>query len=453
MMKYKQSRFRCTAAIALALLAAGCAESERPQPTGAAFFRGLNAMVSSPALTFSIEERGLESLGYKQVAAAQQFDDFSYTFNWDFTRAGDDDESRLASTFIDTLADQDYLIVVTGTIAAPQVLVWERPDREWDGSETVFRIDFGHAAPAIGEVDVYVGPEGTVPMQGESIASLAFGDFLPPVELEADTYVVFVTEKDDPAAILLQSDTVIFSAAQSFTGTVLDPDPNITGDLAFRLINATGAASELADINSPPQVRFLHASLDEVAVDISINGDTANPVVTALAFGEFAADVDIPTGDTSITLTEAGNPGVILLEQAVNNIPGSRNTYLINGAAGSIATTALLDDLRPRETNARLRVANMSLNQQTVDVFLVEPGTDINDDEVAPSLVNVVYPINSAVLQIVAGSYELWLTARNDKTMVFAGPVAIDFANGDTVELALLDNVDPSIVDLLEYQR
>ncbi|MBT8077941.1 MAG: DUF4397 domain-containing protein [Gammaproteobacteria bacterium] len=435
------------------LLLNACAESERPDPTGEAFFRGINAIPTAPSMNFKIEERNLESLDYKQSSPAQRFDDFAYTFNFDYAPVGGGDEVRFASTFIDTLADQDYVAVLAGTFSAPEVFLWERADRIWDGTETIFQIDVGHVSLSTGEVDVYLDLVGTAPVLGSAVATLSYGDFLPPIELAADDYVITLTARDDPADVILQTDTIVLPAAQTFTGILFDADPNITGPAAFRLVNATGAVSELPDINSPPTVRFLHAALGEVAIDISINGDTANPIASNVSFGEVTADLAIPFGDVDLTYTEAGNPGVILLEQTVGFIAGTRSTSLINGTPGALAVTTLLDQRRRRATNAIFRIANMSTNQTGVDLYLVEPGTDINNDDVAPGLFNIVYPLNSATLRIAAGSYEIWLTVTNDKSMPLAGPVPLDFANGDTVAFTILDNVDPAIVDLLEYQR
>jgi hypothetical protein len=188
-------------------------------------------------------------------------------------------------------------------------------------------------------------------------------------------------------------------------------------------------------------------------VDISINGDTANPIATNVTFADISADIEVPSGSVDYTYTEAGNTGVIVLEQTIVNFAGTRGTHLLHGAAGATRVATQIDDRRPRATNAQLRIVNMALNALSVDLYLLEPGGDITADDVVPKFFNITYPLSSVPIQVVHGSYDLWLTVVADKTMPLAGPIPIDFANGDNVELAILDNVDPAIVDVLEYQR
>jgi hypothetical protein len=448
-----------TLVLIAATLLGACAESERPQATGKAFFRGMNAISSAPAVTFLIEERGLEVVPFKRSSAAQQFDDFTYKMNFDYAPAQGADDIRLATAIIDTVVDQDYLVVLAGQFSSPQTFVWERVNRIWDGTETVTQIDFGHAATTIGEVDVYFDVPGTAPVLGNAVGSLQFGQVLAPMDFAIGDYEIIVTAKDDPATTIYQSDSVNYPATQTLTAVLLDADPSITAPAALRLVNATGATAELPDVNFLPTVRFLHASLNEVPVDISINGDTANPIATNVLFADINADIEVPNGSVDYTYTEAGNTGVILLEQTIINFAGTRGTHLLHGAAGATRVATQIDDRRPRATNARYRFANMSLNATGVDIYLVEPGSDIADPEINPELFNLIYPLSSVHNDIVAGSYDLWITiaavinADLENPVALAGPIPMDFVNGDNVEMAILDNVDPAIVDILEYQR
>lgn len=448
-----------TVSLISAILLGACAESERPQATGKAFIRGMNTISSSPSVTFLIEERGLEVVPFKQSSAAQAFDDFSYNINFDYTPLQGPDDIRLATTVIDTVVDQDYLVVLAGQFSAPRVFVWEKVNRAWDGTETVTQIDFGHAATTIGDVDVYFDVPGTAPVLGNAVGTLQFGQVLAPIDFAIGDYEIIVTAKDDPATTIYQSDSVNYPAAQTITAVLLDADPSITAPAALRLVNATGASAELADPNYLPTVRILHTSLTEVPADVSINGDTANPIATNVVFTEISADIDVPSGSVDYTYTEAGNTGVILVEQTITNFAGLRGTHLLYGAAGDTRVATQIDDRRPRATNARYRFANMSLNASGVDIYVVESGSDIADPEIQPELFNLVYPLSSSHSDIAAGSYDLWITvaavtnADLENPVVLAGPIPTDFANGDNVEIAILDNVDPAIVDILEYQR
>ena len=73
---------------AAALLLGACGkESKLPKATGKGTVRALNTIPASPPLAFLIEERGLGLIGYKSATAAAQYDDLSYTFNFEFPLA------------------------------------------------------------------------------------------------------------------------------------------------------------------------------------------------------------------------------------------------------------------------------------------------------------------------------------------------------------------------------
>ena len=60
-----------------------------------------------------------------------------------------------------------------------------------------------------------------------------------------------------------------------------------------------------------------------------------------------------------------------------------------------------------------------------------------------------MYPLSSPQLQRIAGSYDLYLTEPGTKNEL-AGPYPIDVVLGDVVFLMAVDNVDPSIVDIVD---
>ncbi len=453
-MLINSDKFRTLALpLALAILLAACADSERPTPTGKAGFRGMNGITSAPNVTFRIEELGLETLPYKSASGSRQFDDFSYSINFDVTFPGDIDATRIATTQIDTVVDQDYLFVLTGQMAAPEIILWENVERIWDGTESVFQLDFGHVANSLGAVDIYFDVPGTAPTPGNEISSLEFGQISPPMDLENGDYEIVVTPKDDPANVIYSSNTITYAAGNTATITLFETDPSITSPLSVRVINISGTAIELADANSLPTERFLHGAFGTEAFDVSFDGDTANPIATNVGYGEITADFEVPADAIEYTYTATGNPGTILHTAPVTAVGVSRTTIMLNGAPGSLLASTLIDDRRPRATNARLRTMNLSLNFISVDIYLLDPGTEISDEENVPLLFNNAYTIPSPHVAVLAGSYEMWATVIGDPSMPLTGPIPIDVLTGENIELAILDNTDPAIVDIFIYNR
>ena len=62
--------------------ASGCAESSRQAATGEGNIRGINSIVTSPDVTFLIEERSLGTVAFKQTSGFIAYDDLSYLFNF-----------------------------------------------------------------------------------------------------------------------------------------------------------------------------------------------------------------------------------------------------------------------------------------------------------------------------------------------------------------------------------
>ena len=76
-------------------------EPNLPEPSGKASVRAINAIPASPAVNFSIEERGINSIAYKASSGTSRYDDFNYTFNFDVLFFGESSARRVASRNID----------------------------------------------------------------------------------------------------------------------------------------------------------------------------------------------------------------------------------------------------------------------------------------------------------------------------------------------------------------
>ncbi|HZD52842.1 MAG TPA: DUF4397 domain-containing protein, partial [Woeseiaceae bacterium] len=143
-------------AVLLAALLFGCTESQRQEANGKGSIRGVNAISTAPAVTFLIEERSLGTLSYKEVTSAQDFDDLSFNFNFDVRLPGDDGPRRLATEPLKVERDNDYVFALTGSLDQPSIIVWETPERMWNGDETSLEASAGDLAPGTGTVDVYL---------------------------------------------------------------------------------------------------------------------------------------------------------------------------------------------------------------------------------------------------------------------------------------------------------
>jgi Domain of unknown function (DUF4397) len=433
-----------------ALAASGCAESTRPVATGKGNIRGLNAAVTTPDIAFLLEERVIALTRYKETTPLRTFDDLEYTANFDYQFFGDLTASRLASIPFKLEKDTGYLFIFIGSLAAPDALTWENPVRTWEDTDTVMEIRFGHLSPQLGEVDMYFAAPGTAPVLGEARATLTFGNHSPIIELPEGQYEYIITSKDDPADILFRSRAVTYLPRTGYLVSTFDSDPSITSAISVRAITRAGASAELANVNAPPVLRTFHGAITAGPFDLYRDGDFSAPWIANVAYAEISAAVETPIDLATYTFTAAGNVGSILHEEDFAVFDGHRTTRFLLGTTPALTTLLTIDNIRPFEDSTKLRFIQASTNQPAVDVYLVAAGTDIAD--VPARFSSLAFLGDTGYINIVANDYEVYVTKPTTKD-IMTGPFPFNATNGDVVHFAIADTVDPSLLQLVNYDH
>ena len=435
---------RLLLAIIAAASVAGCGgESALPEATGDGVIRMINAIPTSPEIGFLIEERTLGSVAYKSNSSPQRWDDLSYTFNFEISRPLVSN-TRIASRLLDVVRDTEYTFVVRGSVDAATVDVWEIPERSFSGSETVFEMRIGHAADALGAVDVYLGLESAAPALGDLVATLAPGEVSTPADVEQAIYVVTITSAGEPADMLYQSVPTQIVSSQSVLITVFEGDANDTAPVTIRVFNERGLSSALPDARFPPTARFVHATRDLGTSDIYDDEALQNRIVENFAFGDVTGDIDMAVGELTITATAPGNVGAIQLEDALTTFAGSHVNYYFTVVADELVGAQVPVDRRSIETIARLSFFHSASNHDFVDLYVVQAGTAI--DDALPRQIALAYGLQTTPISLTAGSYDIYVTTVGEKT-VLDGPISLEAALGDVFEGVLLDRVDPSLAE------
>ena len=446
----KNLRTLTVATIAIFALGA-CEESQFPVATGKGNLRGINAIITAPDVRFRIEEstnaNGVSSLSFKDTHNFR-YDNLSYNVNFETRLAEFETDTRIATVNVDVVANTTYILALTGSIASPTVLQLEFDERQWSGSETVFEGRALNLATTLGELDVYFAAPGTVPVLGEAVASIGYGEISAGFEPAAGDYEITITTKDDPNDVLYRSPTITQGPATSVIYSVFDPDPSITGPVSVRVMGATGAGAELPDPAFPPGLRVMHAALGTGNTDVYIDDDFTAPFVADIAFGEVTSYVDFDTGATPVTLTPAGDTGVLLLEDTLTLFAGTLATMYLVGEPAELDIVALQSNPRSIETAGRLRIVNLAANSELFDIYI--HGADELITDIVPSFADVPFRANTGYLSRDADSYEITITQANE-TDVVAGPFTLDLSLGDVVELAILDTADPNLFEIVEY--
>ncbi len=428
-----------------ALLVAACdSGSSLPEATGKGSIRAINAMASAPEVSFLIEERSLGTADFRQATSLVEYDDLTYTFNFETFFAGDTALTRFATRNLDVVADMDYIMVLTGSLANASVLLWETPQRAFTATDTVFEARFAHTSESLGTVDYYFAAPGTAPVLGEEIATLAFGEISGVADYAAGDYVLTVTAGDDPTDILFQSDTTTLVAATQYTISTFDGGPNTFAPIIARAYPTTASVLTFADSNYPATVEFINGSLDLGTVDIYDDETQTSLVVDDLAHKGISAELNLVAGNNEISYTPSDVNSPVLIEATVNFFKGIRGRVVSVGETDTLRAVAYNPDRRGVDTHAKLQIFSATSNFSFVSVFAIEPDAVL--DTQAPILSSLTSGAASANLPLAPGSYDLYLRETLG-TENLAVPLRIDVEIGDVVHAIIYDNVDPAIVD------
>lgn len=425
----------------------GCSgETSFPTPTGKGTVRAINAIPQSPTITALIEQRVLGNLPYGDATAGQRWDDFEYTFNFRVNIIGEQDPRIIASQLLKVDADRDYTLLLTGDTLTPTVTVVESDERFYDGTETIFQVQFIHAAPAEGALDAYLAPPGTAPMLGEELATLNFGEVSDPLDLTAEDLVLTFTVAGDPTQIVFQSDSTSIVSSQSIYAMIIPGDENLTAPYLGRLINLGGGDADLIDPRFPPTIRFIQAAITLGNADVYDDEMLMNQILSNFAFGDVSGDMVTTTDLVDYTYTDVGNVGAILFEAGFTAFTGRHHNFYTLETLSGLGPLGFTVDRSTVSTFARARIFPAANNHQTLDLYVTDAGEPLTDE--TPLFTKLIYTLNSPILNLDGGSYDIYLTADDDRSTIVAGPVQMDIALGQFQEIVVFDTVDPATAEI-----
>jgi hypothetical protein len=439
----------CLAALLLSACTSG---SGFPDPTGRGSVQAINAISTSPAISFLIEERTIANVVFETASTKTSFDDFEYTFNFEASlpneTTGEPELRRLASQLLQVVKEMEYTFVISGNLAAPTISVWERAERVYADGGTVFEASFGHFSPGLGDVDIYFDDAAIVPAAGNEIGTLTHGGKLPPIDVQAGDYVLTITTAGMPGDILFTSDVLTMAAATTLLFIIFDTDANDRGPVSVSAFNTeAGATINLIDPQFSPTVRFIHASQDLGTVDIYIDDPLTTPVIDDQDFLGISAEIEVPVGVLPITYTAFDNMGSPpFVDDDVLFTPGIRVDYYVVGEGASPVPLATLPDRRSIETLAKFTVVYTETNHGPLDLYIVEAAADIAD--LPARFAGLTAGLEPLLTLLPEGSYDLYLTVTGEKTVV-VGPQQVDLVLGDVVTAIVYDAANTATADIV----
>lgn len=428
--------------LSAALVAAGCASSDNdrndaantPAPVQSdASLRVIHASPDAPSVNVEGPSgRLVSNLAYKGATAFAAVPAGTLNVRVDAIVPGGT-ATVIGPVDLVLAANTAYTVIAVGEAADIEPLVISNPVSAVAAGSV--RAQVVHGAPNAPEVDVYVTAPGADLAASAPLGRFEFRENLGPVTVPAGDYQIRVTLAGDPATVAFDSGTVTLPAGADLL--LVAVQNTATGGSPISLTVANGNGSfEILDQSAPAAVRVIHGSPDAPAVDVIVNDDFANPVLTGVPYGAFSDYLELPAGVYNVKVTPAGNPGVIVIDADLEVEAGRRYSVYASNLLASIAPLVLEDDDRAIATEAKVRIVHLAPNAGRVDIYVTAPGADVAT--LQPAIEDFAFGADTGYIGLAAGEYDVTVTVAGTKTAAI-GPATLALDAGGVYTVGARD--------------
>lgn len=434
------------------LLAACGAQGDEPGgnliETGKSAVRVIHLSADGPTVDVFVDdgaEPAVKNLFFGQGTAYLELP--SGEHNFDLSLVGRPAiESVLSLDDVTLLDEAAYTIAAYGRGESLRVLALQ--DDHGTPPAGQFRVRAIHAAPDVGQVDIW-----NIPAQGTPsplIQNFNYGTASDNIHLPEGTYTLGVDADEDGVPDLIYDLPAISAGAIVNLYAVSDRD----GKVSLFAQLGEGAAAKIDVRIEKAKIRVLHLSPDAPAVDVFANGAS---VVSGLAFEQGTNYLEVPSGSYDIAVAPAG-AGIAATVLSVPSLPlepKKAYTAVAYNNVGAIRALALEDVLATSSIGViRVRAIHTAAGVGEVDIW------NIPDGGGAPMMIveNLAFGEASNSLELPPGHYTLGIDVNNDATpdlrfnlpTLTGGTIANVFAVGDVhgnVRLLAQSNSGTAMVD------
>ncbi|MFC3120252.1 DUF4397 domain-containing protein [Agaribacter flavus] len=389
-----------------------------PAPPAMTEVRVIHASPDAPAVNILANGAAVEALAgldYQAASGLLSLDAGEYTFVVDALLPGDQTASVITVEAM-LEGEKEYNVLAVGDTASIEALLVVNDNT--DVTEGNVRAQVVHAAPDAPTVDVYVTAVDADIEAEQPLATLAFKDFTPQVEIAAGDYQIRITPAGTKT-VVFDSGSVTLSAGADL---LISATENVaTGMSPVKLLVADGSSSsKIMDVNTPAEVRAIHGIADAPAVDVlALPFDAAGVLLFDGAPFKGVTDyLAVEATDYILTVVADADNNVVAIDDVNLSLEaGVRYTALANNTLANADLDTIIDDGRRVATAALVRIFHASQATPGVDIYVTADG---EIDNVDPAFTNVEYSTDmlaeTGYVSLAAGDYVVTVTPTGTKT-------------------------------------
>lgn len=415
--------------------------------------RFLNMIPDSPVIEMlhsgTSSQAFTELLNFGQGSNRNNFVIGDFNFNFSYVDGSGTRVILFEDTGFPVLDGFEHNFIVAGTLANPEVIRLDNPEflvgMDDLTADVAPQIQFMHTAVGIGDIDFYLTENGANIADATPLATLGFGQDSEIFDIEeTNTAQLRAFTAGSTTELLFDSGETVFARttrALIFAINYFGP-VNPGDDSGVELRRFGNIPIALGNANQPATFRVHNVISDQNAVDVYLGDITGTPTFANIEFGDRTPELLLDAAVTDIGVTSAGNSLDVLLELTGQSLFGaSRNTLYLGGEGSdpddnnetNIGATLVVESTRAIAEGVSLRLFNGSTSPNTLSVFLLRPGEDI-DNTMPNSLAMGGY----AGVPVVAGDFDLVIVDQTNNSTIF-GPERVTPTPGTALNILIRD--------------